>query len=88
MWQPPCVLTQGVQDGGMHDTQHPLRRYRDEHNLTQKALGERLGVTGATILRWENGERLPRRGQWALIILKTGIEPGEFIPHLKTGVTS
>ncbi len=71
----------------MHHLKHPLRQYRDENNLTQAALGEKLGVTGATVLRWESGERLPRRGQWALIKLRTGIEPGEFIPFARTSTS-
>ncbi len=32
---------------------------RKEHNLTQEALGEKLGVTNKTISRWENGNYMP-----------------------------
>jgi DNA-binding XRE family transcriptional regulator len=38
-----------------------LRRYRDDHDLTQEQLGEVLGVDGKTISAWENGQRPGRR---------------------------
>lgn len=36
-----------------------LASLRKEQNLTQEALGEKLGVTNKTISRWENGNYLP-----------------------------
>ena len=36
-----------------------LATLRKEQNLTQEALGEKLGVTNKTISRWENGNYLP-----------------------------
>lgn len=36
---------------------HPLKTYREGQGLTQEALAERIGVTRATINRWENGRR-------------------------------
>lgn len=36
-----------------------LAELRHERRLTQEALGERLGVTGKTISRWETGMYLP-----------------------------
>lgn len=36
-----------------------LAELRKEQNLTQEALGEKLGVTNKTISRWENGNYLP-----------------------------
>ncbi len=32
---------------------------RKQHNLTQEALGEKLGITNKTISRWENGNYMP-----------------------------
>ncbi len=72
----------------MDHQKHPLRRYREENELTQEALGERLGVTGMTIYRWENGSRLPQRSQWATITARTGINPVQFIPFVKTGAAA
>lgn len=36
-----------------------LAQLRKERNLTQEALGQKLGVTNKTISRWENGNYLP-----------------------------
>lgn len=38
-----------------------LRRYRDDHDLTQEELGEVLGVDGKMVSAWENGQRPGRR---------------------------
>lgn len=57
----------------MSTATHPLREYRQREKLTRKQLGAKLGVTGMTIYRWETGERLPQRGQWAKIAEVTGI---------------
>ena len=37
--------------------QHPLKTYREDKGLTQEALADQIGVTRATINRWENGRR-------------------------------
>ena len=36
-----------------------IRRFRKEHDLTQEALAERLGVTYQSVSRWENGTTYP-----------------------------
>lgn len=36
-----------------------ISELRKEHNLTQEALGEQLGVTNKTVSRWETGTYLP-----------------------------
>ncbi len=36
-----------------------IAELRKETNLTQEALGEKLGVTNKTVSRWENGHYLP-----------------------------
>lgn len=40
-----------------------IRRYREDNALTQQEMGARVGVTAATISRWEQGLREPR-GTW------------------------
>ena len=37
-----------------------LRDFRKANGLTQKELGERIGVTSQAVNKWENGSRLPR----------------------------
>ncbi len=36
-----------------------LSELRKENNLTQEALGEKIGVTNKTISRWENENNIP-----------------------------
>lgn len=36
-----------------------IAQCRNEKNITQEELGEKLGVTNKTISRWENGHYLP-----------------------------
>src|SRR6266566_4450701 len=36
-----------------------LRRAREQHNLTQKELADKIGVTNITVNRWENGKVMP-----------------------------
>jgi len=36
-----------------------IRIYRATHDLTQEELAAKLGVTGATISRWESGQSRP-----------------------------
>lgn len=36
-----------------------LRYIRKRHNLTQKEMGEKIGVSGPTITRWEQGQFEP-----------------------------
>jgi transcriptional regulator with XRE-family HTH domain len=36
-----------------------LRRARGQHNLTQKELADKIGVTNITVNRWEKGKVVP-----------------------------
>lgn len=63
--------------GAMAD--HPLKTFRDNHGLTQPALAKQLGVTTATISRWESGTRSPRKAKLPEIIEKTGISPAALL---------
>lgn len=65
---------------------NPLKAWRDERKLSQVALGKLVGVDGMTISRWERGEHLPRKEQWAKIEEATGIAPSELVSHVKTSV--
>lgn len=38
---------------------HPIRRARLRHGLTQESLGRAVGVTKATVSKWEQGDSLP-----------------------------
>ena len=44
-----------------------LRELRKEKNLSSKALGKEIGVSDATIIRWENATMLPRADYVATI---------------------
>lgn len=50
--------------------------YRREHGLTQKDLGELLGVSGATISYWESGKCKPGSGTFAAIESLLGFDDG------------
>jgi len=39
----------------LEDARTDLRQWRIEHNLSQRALGELLGVTWLAVQRWEAG---------------------------------
>lgn len=38
-----------------------IRTLRDRLGLSREALGERIGVRGATVFRWERGTNVPLR---------------------------
>lgn len=63
---------------------HPLRAYRDaqQPKLSQRELAELLGVTVATVSRWETGERQPEPERLSIITEKTGIPARELRPDL------
>lgn len=59
---------------------HPLKVFRKKRDLTQADLATLLGVTKATISRWETGERAPRRSDIWRIASKTGLTPVDLLP--------
>lgn len=61
----------------MDDNTHPLKQYRASRSLTLDALAKEIGVPAATIWRWENYKRAPRRGAIELIVEKTGLSKAE-----------
>lgn len=54
---------------------HPLTRYREEHSLSLTKLASEMGVSKATLSRWESGQRRPSRRFLPLIarLTKTSI---------------
>lgn len=63
---------------------HPLRTFREKQNppLSQDALGMMLGVTRATINRWETGFRAIGLNYLSDISRKTGIPTRDLRPDL------
>jgi transcriptional regulator with XRE-family HTH domain len=61
---------------------HPLKTYRDEEKLTQRGLGQLLGVSRTTVARWESGARKTGRDLLPKIAEKTGIAPRILRPDL------
>ena len=41
-----------------------IKAARESANLTQEGLGQKLGVTGVTIMRYEKNQREPRQDQF------------------------
>lgn len=56
-----------------------IAQCRNEKNLTQEALGEKLGVTNKTISRWENGHYLPDIEMMQLLSKEFNISINELI---------
>ena len=62
---------------------HPLAKYRlDNDKMSQEALGAKLGVTGVTVSRWENGIRQIDKNKLAEVAKLTGISPRDLRPDL------
>ena len=59
-----------------------LRHYRIVRGLTGTALAELIGVSAATLCRWELGHRRPPLWRLATIHRVTGIAPAELRPDL------
>jgi transcriptional regulator with XRE-family HTH domain len=58
---------------------HPLRDYRTKNSLTLAQLAEQLGVSLATVSRWETGQREPRGRELAKIVEVTGLSKDEIL---------
>ena len=56
-----------------------LRYYRRALGLTQKELGDRIGVTSQAVNKWENGSRLPRMNDVLRICEVLGCTPDDLI---------
>ena len=56
-----------------------IAQCRNEKNITQEELGEKLGVTNKTISRWENGNYLPDIEMMQLLSKEFSISINELI---------
>ena len=54
-----------------------IKRLRGEIGLTQQVLADRLGVSFATVNRWENGHMIPSRLATRAIAALIGTDPPE-----------
>lgn len=52
-----------------------LAEWRQDRGLTQKQLGERVGVTDMTVSRWETGQALLNTNVMAALAEALSIEP-------------
>ncbi len=58
-----------------------VKSVRERLDLTQVQLAERIGVSFATVNRWENGQTKPARLAWRQIReLEVGLEPADATP--------
>ena len=67
-----------------------LRAIRTKLNLTQEQLAEKLGVSFATVNRWEGGSNMPQKAAQEIIEAlahKAGIEPETTVDEQPTRVT-
>lgn len=63
----------------MIDIGSQIKKYRHLVGITQKELGKRICVRGATIARYEKGDRTPRIDELQYISKALGIELGELL---------
>lgn len=54
------LIVRGRARQTLRDVPELARSLRKEAGLTLKEVGEALGVTHATVQRWETGQRIPR----------------------------
>ena len=64
------------------DATHPVKAYRDEHNLTQDGFADLIGVTRTTVARWETDGRKIDTELLPTITAKTGIPAKVLRPDL------
>jgi len=51
-----------------------IKRYREEHDLTQKELAQKLMTTTTTVARWELGMTTPKQERMIREIRALGIK--------------
>jgi Predicted transcriptional regulators len=58
-----------------------IRRYRKAKGLTQKALGQIVGVAPNTVTQWENGTNAPKMPQLKKLAGALDVEVINFLPN-------
>lgn len=58
---------------------HPLADFRERRGLSRVQLADELGVTEATVCRWELGQRTPRGAMLQKVCEVTGIPAADII---------
>lgn len=63
--------------------EHPLRRWRQDKNLSLEALGEQIGVTRSALSNYETGNRIPRPKVMQRIqkVTRGKVSPRDFYPR-------
>lgn len=56
-----------------------IKREREAAGLTQEQLGEKIGVTGVTIMRYEKNQREPRLEQLRKIAVALDVTVSDFV---------
>ena len=56
-----------------------IKKAREAVGLTQEQLGEKIGVTGVTIMRYEKNQREPRQKQLQSIASALGVSVGDLM---------
>lgn len=67
-----------------------LRAIRAKMNITQEQMAERLGVSFATVNRWEGGSNVPQKAAWDIIhelAREAGVEAEAAETDMAAGVT-
>ncbi|MCA1824461.1 MAG: helix-turn-helix transcriptional regulator [Frankia sp.] len=62
-----------------------IRDGRRSRSLTQAQLASRVGVTQATVNRWENGTGEPQRGTITQLVQELGLDGSEVLAALGLG---
>ena len=72
-----------VEESKMRSTNYArlVKALRQRRGMTQEALAREIGVSFATLNKWENGRRRPQpylARRIAEIAVEAGLDPGEF----------
>jgi DNA-binding transcriptional regulator YiaG len=59
--------------GGMALVDHPLKRWRQKHRVTQAELARQCGMRQGTLARYEAGSRVPRGAALIRLMEATGL---------------
>ena len=64
-----------------------IRKYREECNMTQKQLAERIGVSNSRVSNWEQGLNRPDADILAAVCVALDVSPRlQYEDHNETGI--